>query len=390
MSEKDQAQTTGQSTTQTEKSFGEGFDDKWAEIMNTVAETKETAQTKEPETKATEKAKDGDCPGCDKEKAAKEAQAQAQAQKTPYKVLKVNGRDVPVYSEQELLDMAQMGVDYTQKRQADSEDRRKWETEYDGKHKELSAVADKFDRIFSQFKPGDRIPGTEQPIKAPATVDKESIYKEYGIDPEYADPFQKRAIDDLVKMRESIGGYEQKLQQVEATTNFMVLKEAAANIGKVIAEERQQFPFDDILSEDGKDNLTWRQFASLMLSKNEQALREGRKPDVAAIARESVRDMHYIQSKSKAVAAPDVANDLKPEDFAAKYPDLYKRMSEDIKARAVADYEAEKAKNPPSLEARKHEVDLNKIDTKKLETKDDFIDAAFNDPDILAAIRGDK
>jgi len=382
MSEKDQAQTTGQS----EKSYADSFDEGWSKMKEAEVEAKEPTPAKEPEVKAPEKAKESDCPGCDKEKAAKEAQAQ----RTPYRVLKVNGKEVPVYSEQELQDLAQMGVDYTQKRQMDSEDRRKWEAEYDGKHKELSQVADKFDRIFSQFKPGDWIPGTEQSITHPAPVAKADVYKAYGIDPEYADPFQKQAIDDLVKMRETIGGYEQKLQQVEATTNFMVLKETAANIGKVIADERQQFPFDDIMSEDGKDNLTWRQFASLMLSKNEQALREGRKPDVAAIARESVKDMHYIQSKSKAVAAPDVANDLKPEDFAAKYPDLYKRVSEEIKARAVADYEADKAKNPPSLEARKHEVDLNKIDSKKLETKDDYIDAAFNDPEILAAIRGEK
>ncbi|MFA5379365.1 MAG: hypothetical protein WC455_26650 [Dehalococcoidia bacterium] len=384
MSEKDQAQTTGQS----EKSYADSFDEGWSKMKEAEVEAKEPTPAKEPEVKAPEKAKESDCPGCDKEKAAKEAQAKEQ--RTPYRVLKVNGKEVPVYSEQELNDLAQQGVDYTQKRQMDSEDRRKWEAEYDGKHKDLTQVADKFDRIFSQFKPGDRIPGTEQSITHPAPVAKADVYKAYGIDPEYADPFQKQAIDDLVKMRETIGGYEQKLQQVEATTNFMVLKETAANIGKVIADERQQFPFDDIMSEDGKDNLTWRQFASLMLSKNEQALREGRKPDVAAIARESVKDMHYIQSKSKAVAAPDVANDLKPEDFAAKYPDLYKRVSEEIKARAVADYEADKAKNPPSLEARKHEVDLNKVGSAKLETKDDYIDAAFNDPEILAAIRGEK
>ncbi len=378
----DQAQSTGQSKTP-EVSYADGFDSKWKEHMEVAEEgAAETAGAKPAEVKPEP------CPGCDKAK-AEEAKAKADAERKPYKILKVQGKDVPVYSEQELIDMAQMGVDYTKKRQADADEKRKWEGEYEGKHRELSDLAEKYEKMLSVLKPGERIPGTEQTFKPAEPVSAKSIYAEYGIDPEYADGFQKKMIDDQVAMREKVAAYETKLQQVEAFTNAIVLKETATNLGKVIKEERDKFPIDEIMSEDGSENLTQKQFASMILAKNEQARSQGKKLDLAEASREVVRDIHFMQSKSKTVAAPDISNELTPDQFAAKYPDLYKKVAEKVTGKAVAEYVETKENLPPSLDSRKHEVDLSKVETnKKLETLSDHIDAGFDSPEMRALFSG--
>jgi hypothetical protein len=372
----DQAQPTGQSK-EPEVSYSDGFDSKWAEMMDVAKEG--AADT--TEAKPTE-AKEEPCPGCDKKKAEAET-------RTPYKILKVQGRDVPVYSEQELIDRAQMGVDYTQKRQADADEKRKWEGEYEGKHRELSDLAEKYEKLLTTIKPGDRIPGTEQTFRPAEPVNKNTIYAEYGIDPEYADGFQKKMIDDQVAMREKVAAYETKLQQVEAFTNAIVLKETATNLGKVIKEERDKFPIDEIMSEDGAENLTQKQFASMILAKNEQAKAQGKKSDLAEMSREVVREIHFMQSKSKGVAAPDISNELTPEQFAAKYPDLYKKVAAKVTGKAVAEYVETKENLPPSLESRKSEVDLSKIESKKKsESLGDLIDEGFNTPEMRALFSG--
>ena len=380
----DQGQDTAQSKTP-EVSYADGFDSKWAEMMDVAKEgAAETAEAKPAEAKV----EPPPCPGCDKAK-AEEAKAKADAERKPYKILKVQGKDVPVYSEQELIDMAQMGVDYTKKRQSDADEKRKWEGEYEGKHRELSDLAEKYEKMLSVLKPGERIPGTEQTFKPAEQVSAKSIYAEYGIDPEYADGFQKKMIDDQVAMREKVAAYETKLQQVEAFTNAMVLKETATNLGKVIKEERDKFPIDEIMSEDGTENLTQKQFASLILAKNERAKAEGKKLDLAEASREVVRDIHFMQSKSKTIAAPDISNELTPDQFAAKYPDLYKKVAEKVTGKAVAEYVETKENLPPSLDSRKHEVDLSKVETnKKLETLSDHIDAGFNSPEMRALFSG--
>jgi len=368
MGEKDQAKV--QSAVK-EPTYGEGFDSAFAEFIE-AGNKPDEAPEKEPEKKAETKA-EPDCPGCDKEKKA------AEEKRTPYRILKVNGKEVPVYSEQELADLAQQGVDYTQKRQLDSDEKRKWEGEYENKHKELTDLTEKYERLFQQIKPGERIPGTDQAVKPIEPVNKKDLYAEYGIDPEYADSFQKKAIDDMANLQGKIGAYEQKIQQIEAFTNQMILKDTATKIGAIIKEEKEKYPFDDIMSEDGKQNLTYSQFASLLLSKEQQAKAEGRKVDLAEIVRETVRDVHYIQAKSKATAAPAVANELSPDEFAKQYPDLYKKLEERIKGGAVADYEADKAKIPPSLETKKIEVNPNKVNEKTPESPDDWIDKGFSE-----------
>ena len=387
MTQEDQGQGTAQSK-QPEISYRDGFDSKWEEFMGLAKETVSTTDTKASE-KADEPCNEEPCKEA-RRKAEADAKVKTDAERKPYRVLKVQGKEVPVYSEQELVDMAQMGVDYTKKRQADADDRRQWETEYEKKHGELSDLAEKYKELVTKIRPGGMPASeTEQAARQPEQISKKSIYEEYGIDPDYADPFQKKMIEDITSVRQENLDRKRELDEVKQYTNIMIAKDAAMNLGKIIKDEREKYPIDEIMSEDGTENLTQKQFASMIVAKHQQAQGQGKKADIGELAREVVRDLHYIQSKSKTVAAPDISNELTPEQFAAKYPDLFKKVTDKIKGQAVADYEKEQSNLPPSLESRKHEVDISKIDSKKkLDNLNDYIDEGFNTPEMRALFSG--
>jgi len=374
----------GQVTVATEQpkdvSYADGFDAKWAEIMSIAEEPveKKAEEVNKPEE---------ECPECEKEKAAK-AKAEAEANKKPYRVLKVQGKEVPVYSEEELTNLAQMGVDYTKKRQADADDKRKWESEYQDKHDKLETLAEKFERMFSQGgMPGAKPAEAAKSPEDAAAVTKSALYAEYGIDPEYAEPYQKKMIDNMYNMNQRVSSYDKELSEIKGTTSLIMLEKIAMKIGDIIKDEKESYPYDEIMSEDGKENLTQKQFISLMMAKEKEAKSLGKNVNLEEIARATVRDVHMIQSKAKEAAAPTVTNAMSAEDIEKNYPDLYSKILEKAKSSAVASYEAEKAKLPPSLETRKHEVDISKVSDKKPETMEDWIDAGFKDPEIQALFK---
>ena len=377
-----------------EVSYTDGFDSKWQELMSIAEEPAPAAKEEaKAEVKEEVKATEPECPGCNEEQKAKAAAEKVKAdneKRTPYKVLKVQGKEHPVYTEQELIDLAQMGVDYTKKRQADSETQRDWEGKFQAKHEELETLADKFNQMFSKIGPGDaKAVSTSPEVKEPPVPTKESIYAEYGIDPEYAEPYQKKMIDDNFNLTKKLASYDAELQQIKGVTNLMILKETTMKLGEVIKDERNTHPFDEVMSEDGKDNLTQKQFMSLMMQKERDAKAQNRKVNIEELARETVRDMHTLQRTAKGNATPSVDKAMSAEDIEKNYPDLYAKILAKAKGSAVAEYEADKAKVPPSLESRKHEVDVSKVDNKKPETTDDWIDAGFKDSIVMSAFKGD-
>ncbi len=375
---KDQA--TPKAEQSKEVGYSDGFGEAWERfVTNPEPETK-------PEQKVVAKADETPCdsPPCIEARKAKE-----QEERKPLGVLKVQGKEVPYYSHQELIDMAQMGVDYTKKRQADSADRQKWEGEFQTKHDQLDGIAEKFNKLMATLKPGEAIPGMGTPQRTePEPVSKKSVYEEYGIDPEYADEYQKKMINDVVELKKKENLYDAKLQQIENMQNMIILKESMGKLGEVIKQARTEFPIDEIMSEDGSENLTMKQFVALLKAKDEVARGQGKTIDINQLAHETVRDLHYIQGKAKQNAAPDISDKMSEDEFMAKYPDLTKRLSEKFGTKAVVEHEAEEAKFPPSLETKRREVDLSGVPTKKPDTMGDWLDAGFNDPEVLAAFGG--
>ena len=380
--EKDQRQNLVAS--KEEPTFMDGFDSKWEEMMSIGKEESTPKKAGEVEAKSTQ---EEPCEGCDKDK--KKQEAKAVEQRKPYKVLKVDGKEFAVYSEEELIEKAQLGAHVAQKRFEDKQDRAKWEDEYSQRHQQLTDLAEKYERLVSGGANQTRVPAQELTQKQPEQVTRKALYEEYGIDPDYADAFQKKMIDDQFGLHSKITDYETKLQQVESLTNRLILKDVGKEMFDVIKTEREKFPFDEIMSEDGTENLTQKHFASLLVAKNNEAKAQGRKLDIVEACKQAVRDVHYIQSKSKTNAAPDISNELDPADFATRYPDLYKKVEERIKGQAVADYESDKSKLPPSLETKRQEVDISKIENKKKsDNLNDYIDEGFNTPEMRALFSG--
>lgn len=392
----------GQVTPVAEQPKEVGYTDGFGEAWNRFVDAPPTEPAPEVKTEAKPAVQD-DCPGCEKAEKERQAKAKEQASRTPYKILKIQGKEVPVYSKLELaekiaefydddskmVDLGQMSGDYTRKQQAHSENVKRWEGEFQEKHDQLEGLTEKFNKMMANLRPGEAIPGIG-PVApaAPELISKKSIYEEYGIDPEYADAYQKKMIDDVVELRKRASQYDTKFQELENITNKVILKEAMGTLGETIKKAREEFPIDEIMSEDGSENLTLRQFVALMKAKDEVARSRGQKSDINEVARETVRDLHYIQSKAKQTAAPDISDEMNEDDFMAKYPNLAKRLSAKIGTKAVVEHEAEEAKLPPSLETKRREVDLSSIPTKKPESMNDFVEAGFNDPDVIAAFKG--
>jgi hypothetical protein len=137
-----------------EVSYTDGFGEAW----NRFVDAPPTEPAPEVKTEAKPAGED-DCPVCEKAERERQAKAKEQASRKPYKILKVQGKEVPVYSEEELINLAQMGTDYTKKRQADSEDRKKWESEVQEKHDQLEGDR-KSTRLNSSHVKRSRMPSS--------------------------------------------------------------------------------------------------------------------------------------------------------------------------------------------------------------------------------------
>jgi hypothetical protein len=123
--------------------------------------------------------KEEPCVGCDDEKSKGASVA-------PYKVLKVQGKEIPVKDEGELLTLAQKGMDYTQKTQQLAEERRLAENEIRAKAEELNATARRLSEMLERAKlqPQQAAEG-KKPVPPPA--DEPINYEEWDVDPEFAE-----------------------------------------------------------------------------------------------------------------------------------------------------------------------------------------------------------
>ena len=170
------------------KSEIKGLEDVWeSEFFEKGLEAPEEEKPKETK----KPAELDECPECSPEEKAKRAKERALKEgRTPYKVLKIQGKEVPVYSEEELIELAQKGTDYTKKTQAVSEERKLLESE----KAEISEVKRQYQEIMAAINKGKGDGGERQPE---AERKPEDIYKEYGLEEEYADEWQKKVIQDV-------------------------------------------------------------------------------------------------------------------------------------------------------------------------------------------------
>jgi hypothetical protein len=332
-----------------------------------------------------------ECPECPRDKDGKIIQVKKSEQakkeeRKPFKILKVQGKEIPVYSEQELIDFAQMGIDYTKKRQADSSEKKKWEEDFASRVDKLNETSATFNKIWDTLQAGQptKILGIttekEQP-KGEVELTKEKLYEQYQIDPEFAEPYQLKMIDDIIEQRKTMKGLELKSNQAFDAVKIMMAEKALINVQKIIIDTREKYPFEEIFDEEGQ-NLTAKQFLSLLKAKMDSKDYENKPlPDIFV---ETVKDIHYLQSKGTTQVEVSPTEEMSPEEFAEKFPSLFQKTSAKLKDQHIAEYLDNQEKLPPSLKMGKREVDLSKLKQHKGEYKDldEALLAGFSDPEV--------
>jgi hypothetical protein len=363
----------GEQSLEKSPSLDEQFSRGWEQVeIATEQENAAKAKPKE-EAKAAEKKEPGD------------------STSKPYKVLKVGGKEIPVATEEEFIALAQKGADYTKKTQALADDRRGAEAEVKKEEDRLAAASTRMETLLQKIIDKGYVPekvGAAVKAKVAAAgeavddagkvdEDDKAIYEEFQIDPANAYPHEKKTVKAIAEMRK-------ELQQLR-------LERATETAEKAIAEERENFPYDDIKDDQGED-LTKKQLWALVVAKKQLSGIE--KPDIKMItgwAREAVRDLHDKQRNGKPAEISDDMDLAEFIEFMKKFPKLAQTLKVTVGAKAIEENEAEKAKVPPSIKGATRPADLTrkpKADAGQRKSLDDYLDEGFKDPETIKALTG--
>lgn len=94
------------------------------------------------------------------------------------------------------------------------------------------------------------------------------------------------------------------------------------------------------------------------------------------------------QAKGNTKPLEDILK-MSPDAIKSQFPEVYSKLAEHFRPQAVADYETERQKVPPSLSQKRPEVDLAHAgQEKKYDTWQDWLNAGMKDPEVLAGMRG--
>lgn len=320
---------------------------------------------------------DEDCPGCpkgtDKKAAATPPAKEPAAERKPIRVLKVNGKDHPVYTEEELNNLAQMGVDYNTKRQKDKD----WEKDLQGHEDRLANLAAPLTKLAELVEKGGRLPGVAQEV--------EEETNDETIDESLIDPAVKKKMDF----------YETRIKDLEARDsmregerNVAQAQRATQAIDQIVIKSREEFPFTQEIK-DGEDNIVETLFAGTVVATvNKEAIQKRMDPNfnqrpLPEVIRDSARRMNVVEqyyAKKYGETAKVTLDALKKDN-----PDLYREIGEDY----VAAQKKETGDLPPRVSATNREVNPKNVTGQKTDgsaaPKDAIRDALIRglaDPEV--------
>jgi len=303
----------------------------------------------------------------------KEVEKKEEETREPIMTLERGDEKIPIYTQDELKEYAQKGLDYTKKTQSLANEK-----------KEVETTADKFTDVAEKFMSAmDKLEGKTEPVEIPETREQMVVrtYKEFSIDPEYAEPNEKALVEEIVDTRVKTSAQEKRIGKIEEFQKLMVAKEVGQDVKDAVTRAGEEFPLDDIRDEEG-NSLTSKQFQSMLIAKANS--KEGEKRSFKDLAVETVKELHHLQKGSKKdIPTGEDFSKLSPEEFKAKYPEYYEKLTTE----AVEDHEKEMEDLPPSLDHKRSEIELKKGKPKKPNemSRDpigDALDAAFEDPEI--------
>lgn len=368
MIEKDQA--AGNDEQSKSKTLEELVDEGWAELESTTA----------AEHDAEAKAKSNP--------ASREDKAQTKdAPKEPYKVLKVGGKDIPVASEEELIALAQKGMDYTQKTQNLSKDRKEAETKIKSEHASLTAEAKRLNDLLDKLQVA-RPDLWKKAEDKEGPKDDEDVFKEFDIDPETALPSEKKMASATANLRKELKALKELIDEERVSR-------AMDKFNVIVEEEKKKYPFEETFDEQGRPTHVAK-LEELILAKKAAVESIGGTFDVVKSARESVKELYELQQSAKTeteattdktTEGPGVKDDMDIEEFKKKFPGL----SQKLMATALAVDKEQRSKLPPTVKGvSSAPVTAPKAkDSDKHNSLGEFLDAGFNDPDIVKALQGE-
>ncbi len=390
---KDQA-PNGQSEETKPESLGDYFDLGVKEIgkENLPSTKKETKEAKEDTTPPPEKTV-APCKECPEGKKREDlVPSDIDWEKVDYatadypKPLKNKDKIIWVENLKEMTELAHQGADYTQKRQVDADDKKRWEGEFTTKADELNKLGTQFNAIYDKLKDKETLkPEDKKPLEP---VTEAQVYEKYGLDEDLIEPYQKKLITDITGLENSVKTMGEKNQELTNAVQVVMLNEAFKRVAEVVKKAREEYPFEEITNEQG-ENLTAKQFIGLLSAKANLPENKAKNRSLPELAAETVKEIHLMQQKGlEGKAAQAQVNDsMTPEEFKGKFPELFKKLVGPERDKAVADYEAEQSGTPPSLEPKETEVDLSKKTRKeKITSLADAIKEGFKDPEIKAGL----
>ena len=308
-----------------------------------------------------------------------ETEAKPKEERKPFKVLKVEGKDMPVYSEDELVEFAQKGAHYTQRRQKDAE----WEKDLEDREAKLETLAPQIGRIVQFIEGGGKLPtvgeqpGPTKPEAAEPTEPEEEI-----LDPAAEKKF-KRLEAELNALKTENQTLKIKTEREEKAGLFEKAQKELTESFEVVTKEH---PFEQVVDEEEGRNISQEAFAGLFsLKVNKDAVRAKNErgfkmKTVEEYMAETAKDLSKIEKKfkSSSTQSAELTSDL----IKKNYPKLAETLGQeavDSYLKSVEDGAApviRPSKTEPSITTPKKEIT----------GLDDAIEKGMADPEIAEAM----
>lgn len=283
-----------------------------------------------------------------------------------YRILKVDGKEVPVKSEEELISLAQKGVDYTQKRQRDAE----WERDLKQQEELLKRLEGPLNLLAEQVKAGKNLAGEpeENPFGNP--------------DEEISDPAAQAKIKNL---EEKLQEHEKTVSQVNREMQMRKMAQIAQDLQIQYDAARKEFPFEDISQEGEQMKTSDLMFAGYLsaLEKKERIRAQnesGYEPrPMPELIRQAAKDFNFLQSKLR--SNPSLSLSL--DEIRKSRPDLYEKIKEE----AVREYANIRASNPMIVKPSEGEARTSRGNPSQVgKTLSESLSDAMNDPDLATML----
>lgn len=341
--------------------------DTWMKDQGLSDEPAPPEKKTEPQKKEEVKAKEDPCPECpDKDG------------KRPIKVLTVNGKKVPVYTQEEYDELAQKGAASTETWQKAADH----EKDLTGRESKLADLASPLTKLVDAFETG-KIPMPQTPE---GVTEQKSEIQEI-LDNEEIDPEIRKV---LKLQQDKLDTLTESNKKFETGAKMQNLAQVRDEMATTFASAREEFPFDDIQDEGG-ENLAVDIYSGLVTSLySKDKLRNKQDPtykirSMGDIMRDAAKTIHKLQTTYKQAATADSVDGGVPvtaELIAEKHPEIYESIG---KAAITAHLKGQETipTIPKASEKGETRVGESKVEPKGL---DDAFDLALKDEEVVAGL----